>query len=140
MSAEPRTPTTSGAQNTGAATITRILRLLEEKCPRCEEGDVFEKRGKILTLTMPVMHEECPRCRHHFEKEPGFFVGAMYVSYALTIAEGVSLYLLAHYFTSSPALLMSIIVTVVILMSLINFRYSRMIWMYIFTQKEHLSD
>ena len=47
MSAEPRTPTTSGAQNTGAATITRILRLLEEKCPRCEEGDVFAKRGKI---------------------------------------------------------------------------------------------
>ena len=89
---------------------------------------------------MPVMHDECPRCRHHFEKEPGFFVGAMYVSYALTIAEGFSIYLLAHYFTTSPALLMSIIVTVVILMSLINFRYSRMIWMYIFTQKEHPSD
>ena len=35
---------------------------------------------------------------------------------------------------------MSIIVTVVILMSLINFRYSRMIWMYIFTQKQHPSD
>ena len=28
------------------------------------------------------MHETCPVCDHRFEREPGYFVGAMYVSYA----------------------------------------------------------
>ena len=82
------------------------------------------------------MHEECPHCDHHFEKEPGYFLGAMYVSYAMTLAEGVALYILVRNFTTRLELILSIIFAVVVLMSFINFRYSRMIWMYMFTQKE----
>ena len=29
------------------------------------------------------MHERCPVCDLRFEREPGYFLGAMYVSYAL---------------------------------------------------------
>lgn len=29
------------------------------------------------------MNEQCPVCGHHFEREHGFFQGAMYVSYVL---------------------------------------------------------
>ena len=84
---------------------------------------------------MPVMHEDCPHCGHHFEKEQGFFVGAMYVSYALTLAESVAVYLPIQYFTSDPALLLFIIVVVVCPLTLINFRYSRILWMYMFTRR-----
>jgi uncharacterized protein (DUF983 family) len=31
------------------------------------------------------MNETCPSCGLRFEREPGYFVGAMYVSYALAV-------------------------------------------------------
>ena len=54
-----------------------------------------------------------PPCGYRFEKEPGFSVGAMYASYALTLAESLTVYLLIRYFTTAPALLVLIIVSVV---------------------------
>ena len=29
------------------------------------------------------MHDRCPRCGLHFDREPGYFLGAMYISYGL---------------------------------------------------------
>ena len=82
-----------------------------------------------------LLKGRCPHCGYHFEKEPGFFGGAMYVSYALTIAESSMVYLLIHYFTTAPALLVLIIVSVVGPLILIDFRYSRILWMYAFTRR-----
>jgi hypothetical protein len=31
------------------------------------------------------MHERCPVCDLKFEREPGYFLGAMYISYALAL-------------------------------------------------------
>lgn len=31
------------------------------------------------------MHAQCPKCALRFEREPGYFTGAMYVSYALAL-------------------------------------------------------
>ena len=82
-----------------------------------------------------LLKGRCPHCGYHFEKEPGFFVGAMYASYALTLAESFTVYLLIRYFTTAPALLVLIIVSVVGPLPLINFRYSRILWMYAFTRR-----
>ena len=123
MSAEPRTLVTSAPRYTGAAAMNRILSVIKGKCPNCEKGEVFKSTGNILMLRAPVMHEECPHRHHHFEKEPGYFLGAMYVSYAMTLAESVAIYILVHNFTTSLALILSIIFAVVVLMSFINFRY-----------------
>ena len=59
----------------------------------------------------------------------------MYASYALTLAESLTVYLLIRYFTTAPALLVLIIVSVVGPLTLINFRYSRILWMYAFTRR-----
>ena len=32
-----------------------------------------------------TMNEQCPVCGHRFMREPGFFQGAMYVSYAMGV-------------------------------------------------------
>jgi len=53
----------------------RLAALLRQRCPRCRGGRVFH--GLL------AMHETCPACGHRFEREPGYFVGAMYMSYAL---------------------------------------------------------
>jgi len=40
------------------------------------------------------MHDKCSNCGETFEKEVGFFYGAMYVSYGVNIALGIGLFLI----------------------------------------------
>jgi uncharacterized protein (DUF983 family) len=53
-----------------------------QRCPRCRLGNIF--RYSIFR-GFPKMHERCPICDLKFEREPGYFLGAMYVSYGLGI-------------------------------------------------------
>ena len=32
------------------------------------------------------MHDRCPQCGLRFNREPGYFLGAMYISYGLALA------------------------------------------------------
>ena len=47
------------------------------KCPRCEEGSLFQKRF--------TMFSNCPECDLKFEREQGYFIGAMYINYGATV-------------------------------------------------------
>jgi hypothetical protein len=80
-----------------------------------------------------MLHTKCPHCNLHFEIEPGYFYAAMYLSYAMNVLESLSLaaatYLLTHN-SDSPWLYISIILTGCILLSPINFRYSRVLLLY----------
>lgn len=52
------------------------------KCPRCRKGDQFVKP---LQLSNPLhMHDHCDSCGFNFEPEPGYYFGAMFVSYIWT--------------------------------------------------------
>lgn len=52
------------------------------KCPRCREGDLFTKP---FNLKKPIeMHERCSCCGLKYEAEPGYFFGAMFISYIWT--------------------------------------------------------
>lgn len=113
----------------------RVINLFRGKCPKCESGKVFKSKGMILFGRMPVMNTTCPNCKHKFEIETGFFFGAMFVSYAMAVAEAIGVFLIAFNFTKSALLLVFIIAVVSVLMSFVNLRYSRMIWMYLFTKK-----
>lgn len=49
------------------------------KCPRCRQGDLFIKPLKLSDpLAMP---KQCQHCGQKTEPEPGFYFGAMYISY-----------------------------------------------------------
>ena len=52
--------------------------ILHQRCPRCRYGIVF--RGHF------AMNNLCPVCGMKFEREPGYFLGAMYISYGLALA------------------------------------------------------
>lgn len=103
------------------------------KCPKCTKGNIFRSSGNIFLLRAPIMHEYCPECNHKFEKEPGYFVGAMYISYALAVLEMLLLFACIFSFLSSTGILV-VLATGLILFSLFNFRYSRIIWIWIFQQ------
>ena len=56
--------------------------ILRQRCPRCRTGQIF--RGSVF-LGFPKMHECCPVCDLRFEREAGYFLGAMYISYILGV-------------------------------------------------------
>jgi uncharacterized protein (DUF983 family) len=50
---------------------------IRKRCPRCGGGDLYP--------TWFHMVERCPTCGIRFEREPGFFVGAYLVNFAIAI-------------------------------------------------------
>lgn len=70
---------------------SRFYSIFHMKCPRCQEGDFFESHPYDLKKAGDVL-KECPKCHLKYSKEPGFYYGAMYVSYALGVALFVTLW------------------------------------------------
>jgi uncharacterized protein (DUF983 family) len=56
-----------------------IARGLTNSCPNCGGGRLF-KEGTLFQL-----NDECPDCRLRFEKDEGFFLGAMALNYGVTV-------------------------------------------------------
>lgn len=104
---------------------------LTGKCPKCETGDIFAEKGSILLLRVPKMHERCPHCGYKFEKEPGYFLGAMYVSYGMTVAEMLIIFLTTFWFVPI-GLFFVLILGGMLLLSFFNFRVARNIWINLF--------
>ena len=73
---------------------TKLYSIFFNKCPKCHQGDVFVQKNPY-TKGFMQMHNKCSNCSESFEKEVGFYYGAMYVSYGVNIAYGVGLFLLA---------------------------------------------
>lgn len=104
---------------------------VDGKCPRCRKGNMF--KAPLLSFKSKKMNEQCPHCDLKFEKEPGYFYVAMYVSYAFVVAELVSACVATYILTGnleSPWLYLSVAVAVSILLAPFNYRYSRIVLMY----------
>ena len=106
--------------------------LLKGKCPRCREGDMFAYPATKL-LKFNKMNEHCPHCDRRLEPEPGFYQGAMYVGYGFTLAviilTSLVLYLLGN---PSDAVYIGTVIGVMILLAPLNYRYSRIVYLYTF--------
>ena len=61
------------------------LAIFKAKCPQCQSGKMFKKSALQLN-GFTEMFDTCSVCGLTFEVEPGFFWGAMYVSYGITTA------------------------------------------------------
>ena len=76
------------------------------------------------------MQEACRLCGLYFERAQGYFVGAIYLNYAVTVVLAIGGYLLLWRFMSlSTAAQLAIWVPVVVLFPLWFFRYSRSFWL-----------
>lgn len=86
------------------------------------------------------MNDSCPHCQLHFEIEPGYFYAAMYVSYAMNVAQAVTIAVATYVFThnmESPWLYLFTILGGCVLLAPFNFRYSRIILLYWLSPKIH---
>ncbi len=100
-------------------------------CPRCRQGKIF-KTPLYALFGFGQMNEFCPKCNLRFEIEPGYFIGAMYVSYAFSGGAALVLgFSLFYLFNNPPSWVYSVVVAAaVVLMAPINFRLSRVIWLH----------
>jgi hypothetical protein len=81
------------------------------------------------------MPEYCPHCHLKYEQEPGFFWGAMYVSYALAVAIDLPTFLVLYALaglTFNQAL--AGVVGITIFLVPVVFRLSRSIWIHMFVR------
>ncbi|MNQ11555.1 hypothetical protein D3C85_244440 [compost metagenome] len=111
-----------------------IVHILNNDCPNCHKGKVFNEKNIFFNLGFPKMNEYCSHCDYKFEKEPGYFFGAMYVNYGLTVAQGIATYLIAHLFFKETfdLRMIPIIAGTIIVLSPFNIRFSRLLWIYMF--------
>ncbi|WP_338092188.1 DUF983 domain-containing protein [Solitalea lacus] len=81
------------------------------------------------------MHQNCPVCGLRFEIEPGFFWGGMYVSYALNVAQSVTLGVATYVLLNDPSpwVYLSIIIGAIIFFMPFNFRYGRVLMLHFFS-------
>ncbi|TGV01107.1 DUF983 domain-containing protein [Flavivirga rizhaonensis] len=112
------------------------ISILKGKCPQCKKNDIFSSNGNLLLFRIPKINDRCKTCNFKFEREPGFFFGAMFVSYAIAVAEFIGVFIISYFFLglSLLASFFGIIISA-ILFSTINFRLSRTIWIYLFYKK-----
>ena len=71
--------------------VTKLYSILNFKCPFCHEGQFFVAHPYNLRRAGDLL-ERCPACQRKYSIEPGFYFGAMYVSYAITVAVAVSIW------------------------------------------------
>ena len=67
-----------------------LISTLSCRCPRCREGKLFVNPVSISLKKNMAMNTNCLVCGQPSEKEPGFYYGTGYVSYALAVAISVS--------------------------------------------------
>ncbi|WP_255904540.1 DUF983 domain-containing protein [Paradesertivirga mongoliensis] len=113
---------------------------LAGKCPRCRKGNMFTT--SMYGFRLQKMNVNCPHCNTKFEREPGYFYVAMFISYAMNVAEMIAAAVSTWLITGNmenPALYMAVLLPVVILLAPFNYRYSRIILLYWLTPGLHFS-
>jgi uncharacterized protein (DUF983 family) len=100
------------------------LTLLWRGCPRC---------GHPIFRRPLEMYEECPGCGLDFDRgQPGYFTGAMYVSYALAIPLIALLTWIEHLIMPDWSLFRLVLLAWALCIPLIPWvwQYSRTIWIH----------
>lgn len=110
-------------------TVSTATAIRRELCPRCRQGPIFRKPIHQGWL---AMYENCPVCGLHFEREQGYFLGAMYVSYGLSIVP-VLLLVLLIWKATGWRYDVAIVAAFVVYLPCAPFvtRFARVVWMYI---------
>jgi uncharacterized protein (DUF983 family) len=95
------------------------------RCPRCQRGPIYESAF--------VLHRSCPVCGLVYEREPGYFVGALYVGYTFGILILGALTLIGSFILPEVDLGWIVLGAVVVFVPFVPAatRYARVLWMYV---------
>ncbi|HLU87323.1 MAG TPA: DUF983 domain-containing protein [Taishania sp.] len=110
-----------------------LYSVVKFKCPQCHEGDFFVSHPYDLKNIGKVNHH-CSECGLKFAKEPGFYFGAMYVSYGFGVALFVAIVVLYWLIFQriDVWILLGIMAVASILVTPLSHALSKIIWAKIF--------
>jgi uncharacterized protein (DUF983 family) len=106
--------------------LPRVLALLWRglclRCPRCGARSLFR--------TWWTMHERCAVCGLRFEREQGYFIGAMYINYGVTVVLTLLGWFALEY-SAQPSLTLQLVLWIAFSMGfpVLFFRHSRGLWL-----------
>lgn len=107
--------------------------VVKNKCPKCHKGQVFKTDNAYNLRMFDKMDIRCSCCNERYEKEPGAFYGAMYVSYAIMVAWFVTTWAIDTLFIHAKIWqYLTFVITTMILLTPITFRTARLIWLNFF--------
>ena len=103
--------------------------IFRQQCPRCRAGKIF--RGSVF-LGFPKMEVCCPVCGLKFEREEGYFLGAMYISYGLALAT-IAVLAVVLWMITSWGIVKDIVWGIVLFLPLTPMitYFSRVLWIYL---------
>jgi uncharacterized protein (DUF983 family) len=109
------------------------LALLAQRCPRCHIGPLFNY-GTYNLPHLTDMPEACPVCGQHYEPEPGFYWGAMYISFTFAVPIVLVTGAVLYWFFGDPDTWVYVTAVTVIMLLLTppSFRYARAVMLYAF--------
>lgn len=95
---------------------------LRLRCPRCSIGKLYDKPFH--------MRARCARCDLKFEREQGYFVGAIYINYAATVGVAVPGFFLLDAFAGwTIDQQLSLWVPFALIFPILFFHHSRSLWL-----------
>jgi uncharacterized protein (DUF983 family) len=102
--------------------LTLLWRGVCLRCPRCGARSLFR--------TWLAMHERCAVCRLRFEREQGYFLGAIYINYGVTVVLALLGSFALEYWTQ-PSLTQELVLWVGFgtAFPVLFFRYARGLWL-----------
>jgi len=98
-----------------------LMRGIRLSCPRCGRGSLF-RRGFSMT-------EQCSVCALRFEREHGYFVGAIYLNSAATIFILLGMWLVLYRVDTSVTFQLVVCGVLAILVPMLFFRHSKSLWL-----------
>ena len=113
-----------------------LTNIWKEHCPFCGKGQVFQPKKHLFEV--PKVHPNCPACGRDLIGEPGYFFGAMYVSYAIAVAIGIAIFFISKLLLNIESLdvIIGLIIAAIALTAYKNFKISRILWLTIFPPGE----
>ncbi|MBL0343061.1 MAG: DUF983 domain-containing protein [Bacteroidetes bacterium] len=115
---------------------SKIYSIINNKCPRCHTGDFFVFPNAYDLSSFSKMHKECPVCKLTYEPEPGYYFGAMYVSYAINVAVFVAVWVACAVLFEDLNVWYQVLASVVLglVLTPVTFRYARLGWINFFVR------
>ena len=111
---------------------SKVYSIVNNKCPKCHQGDFFADNNPLHFKNVMKMNTYCNSCGFKYEIEPSFFYGAMYISYALTVAISIATFIILYLLGIRLLYIFIGIIIALILFTPLTLRLARLIYSNIF--------
>lgn len=110
--------------------LSRAWRL---KCPQCGESKLFHH--------WVLMHPVCSHCGLKYEREPGYFLGSIYVNYSVTALTTTACYVGFHIVAGySNGMVVPPLLAFCILFPILFFPFARAHWLAMDLSFDRIND